>query len=574
MSKQQNQRSRAIKNASSRRANDFVISAVAMFVATCLGTVTTSAVATEIEIKPKITSIYTYVVDPEFNGFELDSSVEDGNQTLMLTPSISMLASGAVWNGQWTVSHTKIEQLESNFENTSFSDISLNNQFNFVKDRVVFSANASRKNQNIDNRFAGVSDPIFGQSEYVDVDNGTLGLTVKNKSGSDWRNSLNYSYSATRFDEDQLANTSTRSTQLVKGDRQNAEVRLAYGSRANQVKGEFRLAGNSNDRNVRGKQSNIAASFNLELPMWSALDFVLSGSASRNSIANSSFEDSNLDNEFYGAGLAWRFSERSYIAVTYNKDTQGQTRFSDADEEFDDTFVGYRLVLEPSKRTSLSYENSRRFYGESHNFKYNKSGNHWNINVGYAEDLTSQSRLVNDPISAGIYSCNPISLERVDCIPLSRIPDRPDPRREYIEFFDPNFFIDEELVLSKGLNASVSYKGRKSTLTLSYAKSKRQFLERDNDEFGNEQDSESFSINYNHRMSRRTSFNASANQTDVDSNGTRGDRKGFQASVGLERKLTRKATGKLNIRRFDNDGNSIGQNRKDTRLEVQYSYQF
>ena len=130
MSKQQNQRSRAIINASSRRANDFVISAVAMFVAACLGTVATSAVATEIEIKPKITSLYTYVGDAEFNGFELDSPVEDGHQALTLTPSISMLASGPVWNGQWTVSHTKIEQLESNFENTSFSDISLNNQFN------------------------------------------------------------------------------------------------------------------------------------------------------------------------------------------------------------------------------------------------------------------------------------------------------------------------------------------------------------------------------------------------------------------------------------------------------------
>ncbi|MUH73696.1 hypothetical protein [Psychrosphaera haliotis] len=161
-------------------SNRFVLSAVYGV----LG-LTTSALthATEIEIKPVISSTYTYIGEADFSGVNFDTPIEEGHQALLLSPGISMIATGPVWNGTWNLSHTNIKQLNSDIDDTSYSDVSLNNQFGFVKDRVVLSVNGSRRNQNIDQRFAGVSDPIFSQGEYIDVDSGTVGLTLKNKSG-------------------------------------------------------------------------------------------------------------------------------------------------------------------------------------------------------------------------------------------------------------------------------------------------------------------------------------------------------------------------------------------------------
>ncbi|GAA0304003.1 hypothetical protein GCM10009128_24200 [Psychrosphaera haliotis] len=551
-------------------SNRFVLSAVYGV----LG-LTTSALthATEIEIKPVISSTYTYIGEADFSGVNFDTPIEEGHQALLLSPGISMIATGPVWNGTWNLSHTNIKQLNSDIGDSSYSDVSLNNQFGFVKDRVVLSVNGSRRNQNIDQRFAGVSDPIFSQGEYIDVDSGTVGLTLKNKSGSHWQNSLSYNFTTTDYNENDLEETSNRAINLNKGDTQNAELRLMFGRQANKVRGSFIVNGNSINRDIRGRQDYLAASFNVQVPIWSSFDMVVNGEKSRNSIANNNFDSSNLDNEYYGAGLAWRFGKRSFVAVTVNKDSKGQSQFNDS-EDFDDTFVGYRVVFEPSKRTLLSYQNSRRFYGESHNFSYRKTGNNWDINVGYSEDLGSTSRLVNEAVSAGVYSCNPALTFREACIPLSGFPEIPNPSRVYFEFFDNNYLIQEVLTLSKAANAQITYRGKKSTLTLAYSKGTQEFLELQNEAFGSEQDSEQWSVLFNHRMSRRTSFVTSVNETDVTSNGTSGNREGFQASIGLERRLTRKATGKLNIRRFDNDGNSGTQNRKDTRLELQYTYQF
>ncbi len=537
-----------------------------------------AANATEITIKPSITGTFVHVADAEFSGVQLDTPIEDGHEALTLSPKLSLLANGPVWKGNWTLTHTTIKQQQSNFDDTSFNNITLNNQFAFLKDRVSFFANATRQNRNVDNRFAGVSDPIFGQNEYINVDNYTTGINLRNLGGGDWRNSLRYSIGKTDFNESDLKQTNSTSTQLVKGDNQNAALSIVYGGRTNQLKASFDLQGQMNERDTRGTQKNISASFNVGIPIYSTFDFVLTGTKSQNSVGNLDFDAAELDNESYGVGLAWRISERSYIQVTENKDTQGQTRFSD--EDLDKTFTSVKVVLEPSKQNSLTYSNTRRFYGEANSFGFKHTANRWSANIDYSENLGTTSRLVREVSSAGIFSCSVDNPEREFCDLLPEPPTAPIEGITFLEFFDVDYLFEEELTLTKGLSASFDYRTKKSTISISYNQGENQYLERDNTTESTRQETESVSISFNHRMSKRTSFNASYNETATKGGNGRnlsdndGTRKGMQAMIGLERKLTRKATGSINIRRFDNDGNSSGQNRKDTRLEVNYTYNF
>lgn len=509
-------------------------------------------VLADVEIKPSISSSLIHVTEANTSGFEFE-----GHEVLLLSPELEVTRTGNTWQMDLSADHTEQLQLQSGIEDVSYSNYSLNNTFSWWQDRVVFQLGASRNNQNIDNTFVGVSDPIFGRAEYVDVDRYNSSLLFQNSGRSNWSNSIRLGFSQTVFDEDQIQDTSSSTTNIIAGDERSAQIQIQYGQRPNQFRGGLNLSFTSTDRENRGEQDAIAANLLFGIPIYDSLDLVATANMDRNMVDNSLLQNSDLENESYGAGLAWRFGIRSNLQLTYNKDTRGE----------EEEFVGYKVEVYPNERTSLRYEQSRRFYGESHSLNLNQTGNRWSLNVNYGETLSSQTRLERTEISLGDYLCPETALSRTDCELLTEIPDEVELGFVVAEFFQPEFSLDEEVTLAKSGVASFSYQFKKASLILSYSNSETQFLERNVT-----RDSESYSFSFNHNMTRRNVLRVAGTQSETSGDGE--NRDAYNVSVSFERKLTRKAVGTFAIKKVKNESNREINNREDTRLEVTYSYSF
>jgi len=513
-----------------------------------------SAIAAEVEVTPSISTSFLHVVDA--------ASVEDnfeGHEVLLVKPKLLFNRAGSVWNLSVTADHTELSQLQSGYDDTSYTNYEVNNSFNWLQGRVSLTANASRNNQNIVQSFASVSDEIFGRSEFVDVDRFNTSLAVSNLTSRDWQSTLTLGYAETDFDETQLQDTLSTTTQIQEVKTKSAQLNLQYGQRPGVVQGGINASFSRNDRQNRGEQDSIYVDARLGIPLWRTIDLVATGTKSKSLIENSSLQNSNLESESYGAGVSWRFGVRSNIEITRNKDTKGE----------EEEFTGYRLVFYPNKRTSLTYEKSQRFYGESHALKLSHEGNRWGFAIDYGENLNSQTRINRTEISLGNFLCPEGVTNRNLCQSVEIVPDVIDPGQRVIEFTQPEFQLDEEVTLAKSGSASLTYRFRKTNVNIRYNKGETEFLEKQSF-----RDIESVSLRLNHKMTRRTSFNIAATQTKSKQDDNNLRREDYNVNINLERRLTRKATGILAVKKISNKIESTQQNREDTRVELTYTYEF
>lgn len=510
--------------------------------------------AAEVDFKPAVEINYIHVLDTEINQFDFAN-----HDVLTASPSFTLSGRSPSWQGSVTADHTEIKQFDKDFDDASYSNFAINNLLNMYKGRVNLTVNASRKNTNIDSSFGTVSDPIFGQSEYVDVDFVNSKLTLSTSKKANWQNTLSVGMSKTLFDETQITDTTATTTNIVNGSTKTASASVTYGQRSNQVRGGVQASMSRTDRENRGEQDSISLYANVGIPIWRSIDLVLTGSKSKNIIENSVLDDEDLESESYGAGLAWRFGQRSNIEITRNKETRGQ----------DDEYTGYKLEFYPSARTSLSYEKSQRFYGESHSFRLQHQAKRWGMSINYGESLGSQTRLNRIEVSLGNFLCPAEATIQDDCQPLAELPDAVDEGEFVAEFFQPEFSLDELVTLSKSGTASVNYRMKKANISFTYNRGETEYLETNA-----VRETTSRSVNYDHTMSRRNSFAITLSDSDSIEQGNGASREGYKIDVSFKRKLTRKAVGTIAFKRISNTTSTGEQDRQDTRLELTYRYAF
>lgn len=515
--------------------------------------------AATVEFKPKLDVTFLHIL-------EADISANDyaGHEVATVNPSFQLQRTGRLWSSTVNAEHNQINQLHSGYDDTSYNNIDITNRFAFLDDKIVFSNSISRANRNIDTSLGANADPIFGQAEFIDVDSISNKLVFKNGGRSAWQNELSLTQSKTSFDETKLTETDSDVTNLNAGDSQSASLKINYGQRPSQLRGGVQIAFSRNTRGERGDQDSLNGGLSLGVPIVSDFDFVVQAVKSTSKIENSVLVDSDLGSESYGAGIAWRFGSRSNIEVTYNKETRGQ----------EDTFVGYKLEFYPSERTSLNYEQSRRFYGESHSFSFAHAAKRWGASINYAESLGSQTRIAREEVLLGSFICPfggvlPDSCEEYAGEPED-IPDGFAP----VDLVRPVFSLEEEVILSKSISASVNYKFKKSSIALSYSEGESEYLERE-ESSDSTRKTESFSFKYNHEMTRRNSLSINATSSKSRSNNAAsGDRDRSNASINFTRKTSRNADVTISLIKINSESTTGRLDRNDTRFKVSYSYRF
>ena len=517
-------------------------------------TLSCSSIAAEVKVEPAVSATYSYIDEAKIGQFNVD-----GHNAALIVPSVKITASSPKWQGALSAEHTDIQQIESGYDDDSYTNLSINNSFNFWQGRLAITANGSKNYQNIDSEFDAVSDPVFGLAEYVDIDAVSTSLSLSTSSRSKWRTSLNVKYSETKFDEEDLIDTEATSTRILPSENKGASVTLGYGELGSKTRGQLTISGNRVSRENRGDQDAINTSILLGFPISSSVDFVINGSKVENKLDNSAVNNSDIESESYGAGLAWRIGGRSFLQVSQNKSTRGQ----------EEEFVSYTARIQPNRRTNFRFQQSRRFYGESNLVNFEHLGKKWNLSLTYDVALESRTRLQRTEVGRRPFLCEVGAASQADCESISVAPDVLQPGQFVIEATELAFTLDEDVVVRKSLSSNISYQFKKAQLSLAYGRSESDYLERDE-----LRDTETMSLNYTHQMNRRNKLLFSGNKTRSKTDLRQEYRTGYKLGLEFERRLTRKATGRIGLKKIENESNTGQQDRQDSRLEVTYKYSF
>lgn len=514
--------------------------------------------ATEISFSPIFNTTYTHIIDgqaPNLRNSDAQGELIDTTDfgAWRLNPELIMNIDGAVWKGAWSIKHTNIQQVKSEFEDTSYTNITLSNNFSWWKDRLQLNLTGSRRNQNINVNQGGVNDQLFSNAEFLDVDTFSSSFSFRTNPRAAIQVKASASISDTDFDANELnapedQATQSNTTRLLLGGSQTGSVLIAKRANPDQIKASLSHSISRNERDNRGLQQSSNTRVDFGLPIYNEIDFVANGYKTDQDIENTQLTNNQFDVEYYGAGLSWRFGKASFISVTRNRMSQGSERVAQTREQ---DFTEVRLYWLPSDRTTLEYENSQRFYGESNRLNFSHTAKRWNVTASYNESLQSRTRLNSETL---------------------QIPFLEDPNNPGQFFFIPftRFTIDEELVLNRIGSIQIGYKAKKSSISISYSHNKNEFLERES-----LLETESFGINFTHKMTRRNTLTLSANQSTRVSAVDNQDRNSNNITASFERRLTRKATGSIQLQKIDSNFNLGGNfNRDDTRLNVKYSYNF
>lgn len=503
-------------------------------------------------LQPSVTATFVHVEESSSKVGDLD-----GKEAMTITPSLTWTRTGAVWDANLNLEHTEIKHLSNDFEDQGYSNLRMTNKFDWFGGRVSLTADGSRVSQTIDTGFSNVADPIFGKAEFIDVDRLNSVLSFKTVTSRDFQTELSLGVSSTDFDENDLNDTSTNSSRISRGESKQADWVFTYGGRDDGFKANLSANFTRLERKTRGNQDSLNASVSLGLPIYQQLELVASASTSQASIENTILVDNELDHEIFGAGLGWKFGLNSYLSVTYNKDTRGT----------EDEFVGVNLTVSPNERSTISYEKSKRFYGDSHSFNMSLRGKRYSLTANYAESVGSRTRIERSIIEDGFYIC-PITAqgfdecEIVDIVPLPLDEGFYDQIRQI-----PQFSLTEQVTLTKSGSVNLSYKFKRANLSLSYGIGESEFLET-----GRMRENESASASFTYNMTRRNTLKLSARQS--ESSGDGDNRKGHNVTLSFDRKMSRKATATFSIVKVKNESTSGIQSREDTRGQLIYNYKF
>ena len=260
----------------------------------------------------------------------------------------------------------------------------------------------------------------------------------------------------------------------------------------------------------------------------------------------------NADNErtSTSARLGYQFDRKWQINTTVGKEwnTFESTRSVDTDDQFWDAGITWS----PTERTIISAGYGERFFGSTPRF----SLEHQNRRVVFSVDY--QRSLTDTRSERGNFSPFPdqdIFGEDID-------PDVADALRELLDNFT---FEDQGIFVNESLNASLGFRGRRTTVTLTGKRSRQIRQDLNTDVLFL-----SYGISAERRLSSKLTLNSSLNwRSQEDQADFEYDTTHF--SIGLTRQLGPNTDLELRYSYSDRDSDRANDTYDENRISLQFS---
>lgn len=511
--------------------------------------------AAEIELQPAL-SLTTY-------GYGVKQAAADTDRGMAqsINPGLNLRYQGSWLQSNLGIDHEALYYRDEQRDNSGYSNFRFDNRASFLREQLQLQLSSARSHRAAGNQFSRYADEVTNGDQMATVDNHSARMAFSNTK-LDWLHSkiaLSVDESSTDRINDPLLFDPSLTAVDLKNRRYGADIALNSARRNSAIFWDLDINTAKTDRETELDYYNRRGSATLGVSLFSGLALIGRGSYESNSDIGTGNRYADFrDYDSVGAGLEWKITQRSWWNLTYNKidDQQGGTEY-----------IGTEFSFQPSRRTRLSGNFDRRFFGRT--AQVSGSYNLKNLNMQLSFSDSVDSLLGFSGAGTGVLNCPPGFLPyQNQCLPEVLIPLLP----------IPNDNLNESLVIRRNGSFSLGYVFSRLTLQLQLGARRDIYLEQDaetRDNYANV--SANWLLSQRHSLAMNTAFSDVkylGNQ--LGAGGNFGQREGQQGSAELSliRRMNRQLTGTLSAKHVRVDFKDTLDDYQENRLSLEFRFQF
>lgn len=532
-------------SASGRQQRSFTLQPLA-----ALMLLSSMPLAAEVELMPAL-SLTSYGYGVKQAGADTDRGMAQS-----INPGLNLRYQGSWLQTNLGVDHEALYYRDEQRENSGYSNFRFDNRASFLRDQLQFQLSSARSHRAAGNQFSRYADEVTNGDQMAKVDNNSARMAFTNNK-LDWLNSkiaLSVDESSTDRINDPLLLDPSLTAFDLSNRRYGADIALNSARRNSAVFWDLDINTAKTDRENALDYYNRRGSATLGVSLLSGLALIGRGSYESNSDIGTGNRYADFrDYDSVGAGLEWKITERSWWNLTYNKidDQQGGTEY-----------IGTEFSFQPSRRTRLSGNFDRRFFGRTAQVSGSYNLKKLNMQLSFSDSVDSLLGFSG----AGSFSCGPgeVFFQGL-CLVLPNPPIQ-------------NDNLNESLVIRRNGSFSLGYVFSRLTLQLQLGARRDIYLEQDaetKDNYANL--SANWLLSQRHSLAMNTSFSDVkylGNQ--LGTGGNFGQREGQQGSAELSliRRMNPQLTGTLSAKHVKVDFKETLDDYQENRLSLEFRFQF
>jgi uncharacterized protein (PEP-CTERM system associated) len=507
-------------------------------------------IAGELRITPSVnTTGYVYQTESE-------SQETVSSQAIVINPEVIGIYTARKASASVMIDHTYVQQKNDDpGADKNFTELKYTSSIDVIDQIMSLSLSGGQSYRVLDASQDLVSDKVLaaGQLTKTRDNSATLNLSVPNPQylGATVQTSYSNTYS----------DGSLTSTQGIDSQNVRLNAQIYQGRKLKRV--SFYLASSYNKTKRASGQDFVSnlSSARLGFSLSQDIKLVLNGMDNNYDVDEQSLNSrrANLDTTSYGAGFMWQQRDDRSIELTYNK----------LDErEKSSKFVGLNTNWALSSRTAVTFDYSKRFYGDAYDFSFDYNLKSFRGSASYNESVTSYSRLsVTDGPS--LFVCPIGSAELADCFQPESLQYVLQAGEEFKEAGLLLSDVTDEILFRKAGNLNLGYAKRRLKASLNLSINTTEYLESDR-----QQETKTLGLSLSYQLGRRSNVGLSSNFSTVNYIGS--DRKNdvMNISASFKRTLGKQLSMDITARYLDRETEDTNRNLTDSRLTVSLDYKF
>lgn len=523
-------------------------------------------VLADIKIEPSLSlSTYAYQVEVA------DGGTDDG-LAQAVTPGLNLTYSTPWLKSSFTVDQMALFYKDAQRDNSTYTNYRLNNTASFLRNQLAFQLGSNQSYRSTGGQFSNYVDEVTNSGNMAKVINNSAGMSYDNKS-IDWLNtSVKLNASESRSDQvvEPLFDDEDPFNQDLNVQRLTGAVEVKSADRNRKFFWGFEADASKTGRKESEDLYNRRGYGIIGVPFFWRVAMIGQGSYESNSrLTNvNSLFGGYRNYHSVGGGLEWKITDRSWWNVTFNKVN---------DQEGRREYIGTQFSIQPSRRTKLTGNLDRRFFGRSAEVTGSYNLQHLSMQLSVSDSVNSLLGLNADDAEYGLFVCPPgLAPGLANCYQPPTAQYRPQPGESFYNILLPGQELSEQIVIRRNANYTVGYGFSRLKLQLQVGQRRDIYLERNA-----EVEDQYINGTASWQMSQRNSLSLSSSYSNIDyqldeSLPGIGRREGTQATNTLtfNRQINPDLTGSLSARRVDVNFEGVSLDYKENRIHLELDFKF
>lgn len=517
--------------------------------------ITVSAAAAEVKISPELElGSYAFWLRDDQQSAGLDKGL-----AALVSPSLKFNATGSNLSSSLYLQNESVWYEDAQRSSKSLTQYSWRNFATAYDKRVSFGLSAN-SNQRVRNSQNGVfSDIITGSESLSKTTSYTADFGFKTFKTADVNAQLGLSYRMLRSEAPEFDDGS--------GDFDNNSytATLGLGSAKRQSTLFWQFNGNysKTERESRADFVSKSASGIAGLPLAPGLSLIGRGSYEY----NDNTDDFNNEFRSYGLGLEYQFGRASRINVTQNRYTSGNNSSSQADVSGD--YIGTEIFLAPSRRTTLSYNLDRRYFGRTANLQASYRLRFFSFRLAMTDSVQTLSSLDEVFQDLGIFVCPDGASQINECFRPPSNNYELGSGETFRQLFDVELELSEEVVKRRQAALTVGYNKNRLALSVQASKSEDEYVES-----GRLNERNTFSMQASWQLSQHSGLLLNGRHYEIDYSSEQRKDANISVEFGINHKLNPNAGISASVRRLVRNSTLDSFDIEEDRIWLTYSHKF